>query len=76
MRKKVKIITEEIHEHGVIALDIPLYHKLLNISNLDSVNSDHVDLMVERVIKISEEEEGGSLCMDHLPKIIDGIPTV
>ena len=74
MRKKVKTITEEIHEHGVVSFEIPLYEKLLDIAQMDSVRDEHIDLIVEKTIKITEEEDGEPLSMDHLPAIVAGTP--
>jgi hypothetical protein len=74
MRKTTKTITEVIHEHGVISFEIPLYERLLEIANLDSVRDEHVDMMFEKTVKISEEIEGEPLKLDHLPSIVAGIP--
>jgi hypothetical protein len=74
MRKTTKTITEVIHEHGVISFEIPLYERLLEIANLDNVRDEHVDLMFEKTVKISEEIEGDPLKLDHLPTIVAGIP--
>jgi hypothetical protein len=74
MRKKVKTITKEVHEYGVISFDIPLYEKLLDIAQMDQVRDEHIDLIIEKTIKISEEEEGDALTMEHLPAIIAGTP--
>lgn len=74
MRKKVKTITEEIHEHGVVSFDIPLYEKLLDIAQMDSIRDEHIDLIVEKTIKITEEEDGDALSMEHLPAIVAGTP--
>ena len=74
MRKKVKTITEEIHEHGVVSFEIPLYEKLLDIAQMDSVRDEHIDLIVEKTIKITEEEDGDALSMEHLPAIVAGTP--
>jgi hypothetical protein len=74
MRTRTKIITEEIHEHGVISFDLPLYEKLLDIANTDNIRDEHIDMIVEKTVKISEEEEGDTLTMDHLPAIVAGTP--
>ena len=74
MRKKVKTITEEIHEHGVVSFDIPLYEKLLDIAQMDDIRDEHIDLIIEKTIKITEEEEGEALSMEHLPAIVAGTP--
>jgi hypothetical protein len=74
MRKKVKIITEEIHEHGVVSFEVPLYEKLLDVAQMDNVRDEHIDLIVEKTIKISEEEEGDALTLEHLPEIVAGTP--
>lgn len=74
MRKTTKTITEVIHEHGVISFEIPLYERLLDIAALDSVRDEHIDLMFEKTVKISEEIEGDPLKLDHLPTIVAGIP--
>ena len=74
MRKRTKIITEEIHEHGVIAFELPLYEKLMDIANTDNIRDEHIDMIIEKTIKISEEEEGDALTTDHLPAIVSGTP--
>jgi len=74
MRKKVKVITEEIHEHGVVSFEIPLYEKLLGIAKLSSIGAEHIDMIIEKTIRISEEEEGDVLTEDHLKKIVAGTP--
>jgi hypothetical protein len=74
MRKRTKIITEEIHEHGVIAFELPLYERLMDIANTDNIRDEHIDLIIEKTIKISEEEEGDALTVEHLPAITAGTP--
>ena len=74
MRKTTKTITEVIHEHGVISFDIPLYEKLLDVALMDDVRNEHIDMIVEKTIKISVEEEGEPLTMEHLPSIVAGTP--
>ena len=74
MRKTTKTITEVIHEHGVISFEIPLYERLLDIAALDSVRDEHIDLIFEKSVKISEEIDGEPLSIDHLPTIVAGTP--
>ncbi len=74
MRKHTKIITEEIHEHGVIAFELPLYERLMDIASADNIRDEHIDLIIEKTIKISEEEDGDALSLDHLPAITAGTP--
>jgi hypothetical protein len=74
MRKTTKTITEVTHEHGVISFEIPLYERLLDIASLDTTRDEHVDLITERSIKISEEIDGEPLKLDHLHSIVAGIP--
>jgi hypothetical protein len=74
MRKRVKKITEVTHEHGVIAFELPLYEKLMEIANTDTIRDEHIDLIIEKSIEISEEEEGDALTVDHLPAITAGTP--
>ena len=75
MRKRIKTITEETHEYGTIALENWLFDTLLCYANSDACTTEHVDLMVNRTIKISEEEEGDTLTVaDHLVPITAGTP--
>lgn len=74
MRKRVKTITEETHEYGTIVLENPLYEHLLKLSGADGITHEHIDLWVEKTIKISEEEEGDALTVEHLPEITAGTP--
>ncbi len=74
MRKTTKTITEVIHEHGVISFELPLYERLLEIANLDTVRDEHIDMIYEKTVKISEEAEGDPLSLDHLPTIVAGTP--
>ena len=74
MRKRVKVITEEIHEHGVIAFEIPLYERLLDVTQLDNFRDEHIDMIFEKSIKISEEEDGDVLTTQHFPAIVAGTP--
>jgi hypothetical protein len=74
MRKTTKTITEVIHEHGVISFEVPLYERLLDIASMDGFRDEHRDIIVEKTIKCTEEEEGEPLTMEHLPKIVAGIP--
>lgn len=76
MRKRVKTITEETHEYGTIVLEHPLYEHLLKLSAGDDVTHEHIDLWVEKTIKISEEVEGEALTVDHLPAITAGTPAM
>ena len=76
MRKRVKTITEETHEYGTIVLEHPLYEHLLKLSTTDGVTHEHIDLWVEKTIKISEDIEGEALSVDHLPAITAGTPVV
>ena len=76
MRKRVKTITEETHEYGTIVLENPLYEHLLKLSAGDGVTHEHIDLWVEKTIKISEQEEGEALTVDHLPAITAGTPAL
>jgi hypothetical protein len=74
MRKTTTTITEVTHEHGVISFEIPLYERLLDIAALDNMRDEHIDLITERTVKISEDIEGDALKLDHLPAIIAGTP--
>lgn len=75
MRKRVKTITEVTHEHGVVSLDIPLYETLLDHCSHSSVTDKHIDMLIEKTIKISEEEDGDALDHEDLPKLTEGQPT-
>ena len=57
MRKTTKTVTEVTHEHGVISFEIPLYEKLLDIAQMDSIRDEHIDLIIEKTIKCTEEED-------------------
>ena len=74
MRKTTKTIPEVIHEHGVVSFEIPLYEKLLDIAQMDNVRDEHIDLIIEKTIKCTEEEDGDALSMEHLPEIVAGTP--
>ena len=74
MRKTTKTITEVIHEHGVISFEVPLYERLLDLASMDGFRDEHRDIIVEKTIKCTEEEEGDALTMDHLPTIVSGTP--
>lgn len=74
MRKRVKTITEVTHEHGVVSLDLPLYETLLEHVGHESVTDKHIDMLVERTMKITEEEDGEALCHAHLPALTAGQP--
>ena len=58
MRKRVKTITEVTHEYGTISLEADLYETLLDHASHDSVTDKHIDMIVERTVKITEEEDG------------------
>jgi hypothetical protein len=75
MRKRIKTITEETHEYGTIAIENSLFDALLGYANADACTTEHIDLMVTKTIKISEEEEGEPLTVaDHLVPITAGTP--
>ena len=74
MRKTTKTITEVTHEHGVISFEIPLYERLLDLASMDNMRDEHVDLITEKTIKITEEVDGEPLTMEHLPAIVAGTP--
>lgn len=74
MRKLVKTITEETHEYGTIVLETPLYSALLGLAASDGVTHEHVDMWINKTVKISEEEEGDPLTLDHLVSITAGTP--
>ena len=74
MRKTTKTVTEVTHEHGVISFEIPLYEKLLDIAQMDSIRDEHIDMIIEKTIKCTEEEDGDALTTDHLPAIVAGTP--
>jgi hypothetical protein len=76
MRKRVKTITEETHEYGTIVLENSLYEHLLNLAAANGTTHEHIDLWVEKTIKISEEVEGEALTVDHLPAITNGTPAL
>jgi len=74
MRKTTTTITQVTHEHGVISLEIPLYERLLEIAALDIMSDDHIDLITEKSIKLSDDIEGDALKLAHLPSIVAGTP--
>jgi hypothetical protein len=75
MRKRVKTITEQTHEYGTISIEHSLLDKLLDYASLDSMSAEHIDLMIDRTIKISEEIDGDSLTTaDHIVPITEGTP--
>ena len=75
MRKRVKTITEQTHEYGTIAIEHSLLDKLLGYASLDEMSTDHIDLMLDRTIQISEEIDGEPLTTaDHIVPITAGTP--
>lgn len=75
MRKRIKTITEETHEYGTVVLECPLYSALLGLATMDGVTTEHVDMWINKTMKISEEEEGDPLTVaDHLVPITAGTP--
>lgn len=74
MRKRVKTITEVTHEHGVVSLDLPLYETLLDHVGHESVTDKHIDMLIEKTIKITEEEDGDALSHEHLSALTEGQP--
>ena len=74
MRKRVKTITEVTHEHGVVSLDLPLYETLLDHASHSSVTDKHIDMLIEKTVKITEEEDGEPLTHEHLPALTVGQP--
>jgi hypothetical protein len=75
MRKTTKTITEVTHEHGVISFELPAYEKLLHLVALDTVNDEHVNMIVEKTMKIADDScDGDALTVDHLPAIVIGTP--
>ena len=75
MRKRIKTITEQTHEYGTISIEHSLLDKLLGYASLDEMSTDHIDLMLDRTIKISEEIDGESLTTaDHIVPNTTGTP--
>jgi hypothetical protein len=75
MRKRVKTITEHTHEYGTIAIEHSLLDKLLGYASLDDVSTEHIDLMLERTMKISEEIDGEPVTTaEHIVPITAGTP--
>lgn len=75
MRKRVKTITEHTHEYGTIAIECSLLDKLLGYASLDGVSTEHIDLMLDRTMKISEEIDGEAVTIaDHIVPITAGTP--
>lgn len=75
MRKRIKKITEVVHDYGTIALENSLLQKLLEYANSEDVTMEHVDMMIDKAINISEEEKGEPLTVcDHIVPITTGTP--
>lgn len=74
MRKTTKTITEVTHEYGVISFELPLYEKLMNVANLDSVRDEHIDLIIEKTKTISEQMDGAPLTSDNYTALVAGTP--
>lgn len=70
MRKRVKKITEEIREYGVITIDHHLMDGLLKYAGHEHTTTQDIDMTIKKVIEISEEEEGDALTMQHYDKIV------
>lgn len=67
MRKSKKKIVEEMHEHGIICMDVPFLIRLLEYSR-ESVESD-VDVHFVAARAIKESEDGKVLTMHDYSKI-------
>lgn len=75
MRKRVKTITEHTHEYGVVSIEHSLLDKLLDYASLDSMSAEHIDLMIDRTVKISEDIDGETVTTaDHIVHITAGTP--
>lgn len=75
MRKRVKTITEVSHEYGTVSLETPLYETLLDHVSHSTVTEKHIDMIIEKTIKCTEEEDGDTLTKeDHLAAITEGQP--
>lgn len=75
MRKRIKTITEVTHEYGTISMETPLYETLLDHVGHSTVTDKHIDMIIEKTIKCTEEEDGDALTTEeHLAKITEGQP--
>ena len=75
MRKRIKTITEVVHEYGTIAIENSLFQKLMGYANAEDMTMEHVDMMIDKTINISEEEKGDPLTIcDHIVPITTGTP--
>lgn len=69
MRKKVKTITQEIHDWGIICVDVPLLTSLLQYCCGDSPKKEHIDSIIKNILL--EAEDGDVLSMSNYPVIIE-----
>lgn len=75
MRKRVKTITEEIHEHGSVALENWLLATILEFANSPEITQDHLDTMIDRAVKLSEAGKGRTLTVaEDLIALAAGTP--
>jgi TorA maturation chaperone TorD len=75
MRKRIKTITEEIHEHGSVALENWLLATILGFANSPEITKDHVAAMIERAVKLSEAGKGRTLTVaEDLVALAAGTP--
>ena len=75
MRKRVKTITKVTHEYGTVALDRSLLSSLLGLAAAGGITKDHIDLWIDKTIKLSEDEDGDALTVEeHLVPITADTP--
>lgn len=61
MRKRVKTITEETHEHGAVALENWLLVTILGFVKSPKITEEDILTMVSRAVKASEAGKGRTL---------------
>jgi hypothetical protein len=61
MRKSVKTITEETHEHGAVALENWLLATILKFVRSPGISEEDVTTMITRAVRASEAGKGRTL---------------
>lgn len=75
MRKHVKTITEETREHGAVCIENWLLATILGFAKSPEITQDHIDTMIARAIKASDDGKGRTLTVaDDLVELAAGTP--
>jgi hypothetical protein len=75
MRKRVKTTIEETREYGAICLENWLLVTILGFAKSPEITQDHINTMVTRAVKLSEDGKGRTLTVaDDLVALAIGTP--